>query len=78
MLVGCGRQLLVVLEHAQERQHFFAQPLVLVHDPTEILAEMPQLRLGCMYALIARLHDPDHLCEVVLRGRRFLGGGFCS
>ena len=73
MLVGRGRQLLVVLEDAQERQHFFAQPLVLVHDPAEVLAKMPQLRLSCVYALITRLDDPDYLGEVVLGGRRFLG-----
>ena len=69
-----GQRLLLLLEHAHERQDLLAQPLVLVHDAAEVLAQMAQLRLGRVDALVARLHHADHLGEVVLGGRRLLRG----
>jgi hypothetical protein len=72
VLVRRGQRVLAVLEHAQERQHLLTQPLVLVDDAAEILAQVPQLRLGRVYALVAGLHDADNLGEVVLGGRRLL------
>jgi hypothetical protein len=39
---------------------------------------MPQLGLGHVYPLVARLDDPDDLREVVLGGRRLLCRCVCS
>lgn len=69
-----GQRLLLLLEHAHEGQDLLAQALVLVDDAAEVLAQMAQLRLGRVDALVARLHDADDLGEVVLGGRGFLGG----
>lgn len=75
-----GQRLLLLLEHAHKRQDLLAQALVLVDDAAEVFAQMAQLRLGRVYALVARLDDADDLGEVVLGGGSFLGGrvGGCS
>lgn len=70
-----GQRLLLLLEHAHDGQDFFAQALVLVDDAAEVFAQMAQLRLGRVNALVAGLDDADDLGEVVLGGGRFLGGG---
>lgn len=69
-----GQGLLLLLEHAHEGQDLLAQALVLVDDAAEVLAQMAQLRLGRVNALVAGLDDADDLCEVVLGGRGLLGG----
>jgi hypothetical protein len=78
VFVWCGQGLLLLLEHAHEGQDLFAQALVLVDDAAEVFAQMAQLRLGRVYALVAGLDDSDDLCEVVLCGGSFLGGCVCG
>lgn len=68
-----GQRLLALLEQADEGQDLVAQALVLVDDAAEVLAQMAQLGLGRVDALVARLDDADDLGEVVLRGRGLLG-----